>query len=172
MNIPAEFDEIRPYAPEELPQVFEELIADPMFKAVVGQVMPGIPFDMIAAQMLQCKTNLDFQKVFFYKLLKELVQKCAKGLVFDCSAIKDKSINYTFISNHRDIVLDSAFLCVVLIENDMNTVEIAIGDNLLIYPWIKKIVRINKSFIVKRGLGLREQLKSSMLMSRPAARTC
>ena len=165
MNIPAEFDEIRPYAPEELPQVFEELIADPMFKAVVGQVMPGIPFDMLAAQMRQCKTNLDFQKAFFYKLLKELVQKCAKGLEFDCSAIKDKSINYTFISNHRDIVLDSAFLSVVLIENGMNTVEIAIGDNLLIYPWIKKIVRINKSFIVKRGLGLREQLKSSMLMS-------
>ncbi len=165
MNIPAEFDEIRPYAPEELPQVFEELIADPMFKAVVGQVMPGIPFDMIAAQMRQCKTNLDFQKAFFYRLLKDLVQKCAKGLVFDCSAIKDKSINYTFISNHRDIVLDSAFLCVLLIENGMNTVEIAIGDNLLIYPWIKKIVRINKSFIVKRGLGLREQLKSSMLMS-------
>ena len=165
MNIPAEFDEIRPYAPEELPQVFEELIADPMFKAVVGQVMPGIPFDMIAAQMRQCKTNLDFQKAFFYKLLKELVQKCAKGLEFNCSAIKDKSINYTFISNHRDIVLDSALLSVVLIENGMNTVEIAIGDNLLIYPWIKKIVRINKSFIVKRGLGLREQLKSSMLMS-------
>lgn len=165
MNIPAEFDEIRPYAPEELPQVFEELIADPMFQAVVGQVMPGIPFDMIAAQMRQCKTNLDFQKAFFYRLLKDLVQKCAKGLVFDCSAIKDKSINYTFISNHRDIVLDSALLSVVLIENGMNTVEIAIGDNLLIYPWIKKIVRINKSFIVKRGLGLREQLKSSMLMS-------
>ena len=165
MTIPAEFDEIRPYAPEELPQVFEELIADPMFQAVVGQVMPGIPFDMLAAQMRQCKTNLDFQKAFFYKLLKELVQKCAKGLEFDCSAIKDKSINYTFISNHRDIVLDSAFLSVVLIENGMNTVEIAIGDNLLIYPWIKKIVRINKSFIVKRGLGLREQLKSSMLMS-------
>ena len=165
MNIPAEFDEIRPYAPEELPQVFEELIADPMFKAVVGQVMPGIPFDMIAAQMRQCKTNLDFQKAFFYRLLKDLVHKCAKGLDFDCSAIKDKSLNYTFISNHRDIVLDSAFLCVLLIENGMNTVEIAIGDNLLIYPWIKKIVRINKSFIVKRGLGLREQLKSSMLMS-------
>ena len=165
MNIPAEFDEIRPYAPEELPQVFEELIADPMFKAVVGQVMPGIPFEMLAAKMRECKTNLDFQKAFFYTLLKDLVKKCAKGMEFDCSAIKDKSINYTFISNHRDIVLDSALLSVVLIENGMNTVEIAIGDNLLIYPWIKKIVRINKSFIVKRGLGLREQLKSSMLMS-------
>ena len=165
MNIPAEFDEIRPYAPEELPQVFEELIADPMFKAVVGQVMPGIPFEMLAAKMRECKTNLDFQKAFSYTLLKDLVSKCAKGLEFECSAIKDKSINYTFISNHRDIVLDSALLSVVLIENGMNTVEIAIGDNLLIYPWIKKIVRINKSFIVKRGLGLREQLKSSMLMS-------
>ena len=165
MNIPAEFDEIRPYAPEELPQVFEELIADSMFQAIVAQVMPGIPFDMLAVQMRQCKTNLDFQKAFIYNLLKELVKKCAKGLEFECSAIQDKSKNYTFISNHRDIVLDSAFLSVVLIENGMNTVEIAIGDNLLIYPWIKKLVRINKSFIVKRGLGLREQLKSSMLMS-------
>ena len=165
MNIPAEFDEIRPYAPEELPQVFEELIADPMFKAVIGQVMPNIPFDILAVKLRECKTNLDFQKAFCYQLLKDIVAKCAKGLTFDCSAIKDKSTNYTFISNHRDIVLDSAFLSVVLIENGMNTVEIAIGDNLLIYPWIKKIVRINKSFIVKRGLGLREQLKSSMLMS-------
>ncbi|MBQ8521864.1 MAG: acyltransferase [Bacteroides sp.] len=166
MNIPAEFDEIRPYAPEELPQVYEELIADPMFRAVVAQAMPGIPFDMLAAQMRQCRTNLDFQKTFFYKLLKDLVQKCAKGLTFDCSAIEGKSVNYTFISNHRDIILDSAFLSVVLIDNGFNTVEIAIGDNLLIYPWIKKLVRINKSFIVKRGLGLREQLQSSMLMSK------
>ena len=142
MNIPAEFDEIRPYAPEELPQVFEELIADPMFQAIVARVMPGIPFDRLAVQLRQCKTNLDFQKAFIYNLLKELVKKCAKGLEFECSAIQDKSKNYTFISNHRDIVLDSAFLSVVLIENGMNTVEIAIGDHLLIYPWIKKIVRI------------------------------
>ena len=166
MNIPAEFDEIRPYAPEELPQAYEELIADPMFRAVVGQVMPGIPFEALAAKMKECKTNLEFQKTFFYTLLKDMVQKLSKGLEFDCSLLTDKSKNYTFISNHRDIILDSAFLSVVLIENGMNTVEIAIGDNLLIYPWIKKLVRINKTFIVKRGLGLREQLQSSMLMSR------
>ena len=98
MNIPAEFDEIRPYAPEELPKVFEELIADPMFKAVVENVMPGIPFDMIAAQMRQCKTNLDFQKAFFYRLLKDLVQKCAKGLDFDCSALQDKSKNSLLVT--------------------------------------------------------------------------
>ncbi len=161
-----EFDEIRPYNPEELPAVYEELIADPMFRAVVENVMPGIPFEGIAMKMRQCQTNLDFQKAFFYNLLQDLLKKASDGLTFDCSALTDKSRNYTFISNHRDIILDSALLCVQLIDNGMDTVEIAIGDNLLIYPWIKHLVRINKSFIVKRGIGLREQLKSSALMSR------
>lgn len=98
-------------------------------------------------------------KAFFYGLLWDLVKKCANGLTFDCSALTDKTMNYTFISNHRDIILDSAFLCILLIDQKMNTVEIAIGDNLLIYPWIKKLVRINKSFIVQRGLSMRQNWK-------------
>lgn len=166
MNIPAEFNEIRPYAPEELPQICEELIADPAFRAVVESVMPGVPFEALAMKMRQCKTNLEFQKTFFYGLLWDLVKKTAAGLTFDCSALTDKAKNYTFISNHRDIILDSAFLSILLIDQDMVTVEIAIGDNLLIYPWIQKLVRINKSFIVKRGLSLRQKLEASALMSR------
>ena len=76
---------------------------------------------------------------------------------------QDKSSLY--ISNHRDIILDSAFLCGKLIEKGMDTVEIAIGDNLLIYPWIKDLVRTNKSFIVKRGLSARQILESSQKLS-------
>ena len=68
MNIPAEFDDIRPYSPEELPQVFEELLADPSFQAVLTNVIPGIPIEMLAAQLHQCKTNLDVQKTFFLQL--------------------------------------------------------------------------------------------------------
>ena len=166
MNIPAEFDKIRPYTPEELPKIYEELIADPSFRAVVESVMPGIPFEALAEKMRLCRTNLEFQKAFFYGLLWDLVKKCANGLTFDCSALTDKTMNYTFISNHRDIILDSAFLCILLIDQKMNTVEIAIGDNLLIYPWIKKLVRINKSFIVQRGLSMRQKLEASALMSR------
>lgn len=166
MNIPAEFNEIRPYTPEELPQIYEELIADPAFRAVVESVMPGVPFEPLAMKMRQCKTNLDFQKAFFHGLLWDLVKKTAKGLTFDCSALPDLQENFTFISNHRDIILDSAFLCILLIDKDMVTVEIAIGDNLLIYPWIKKLVRVNKSFIVKRGLNMRQKLEASALMSR------
>lgn len=93
-------------------------------------------------------------------------EKTANGLTFDCSALSDLTRNYTFISNHRDIILDSAFLSILLIDKGMTTVEIAIGDNLLIYPWIHKLVRVNKSFIVKRGLNMRQKLEASALMSR------
>ena len=77
------------------------------------------------------------------------------------------SKRFTFISNHRDIVLDSALLDVMLIDaGHPTTVEIGIGDNLLIYPWIERLVRMNKAFIVRRGLSLRETLAASQLMSR------
>ena len=70
------------------------------------------------------------------------------------------------MSNHRDIVLDSAFLDILLIDHGFdNTIEIAIGDNLLIYPWIKTLVRLNKSFIVLRSVGMREMLMASKRMS-------
>jgi hypothetical protein len=73
---------------------------------------------------------------------------------------------YTFVSNHRDIVLDSAFLDVLLINHGHpTTVEIGIGDNLLIYPWIKRLVRMNKAFTVRRGLTAHEMMQSSQLMS-------
>ena len=74
---------------------------------------------------------------------------------------------YTFLSNHRDIVLDSAFLDAKLVEAGYpTTVEIGIGDNLLIYPWIKRLVRMNKAFTVRRGLTAHEMMRSSQLMSR------
>lgn len=166
MNIPAEFDEIRPYAPEELPQVFEELIADPAFQMVVNYLYPDTPFELIAAKMRQCKTNLDFQMAFGYDFVSGIARKYCQSLTMDCSSLPDKSLAYTYISNHRDIVLDAAFLSVLLIDNGMNTVEIAIGDNLLVYPWIKKLVRVNKSFIVQRALTMRQMLESSQRMSR------
>lgn len=167
MIIPAEFDEIRPYTPEELPEVFNELLADPSFQSVVAEIMPGIPLEVLGAQLRQCKTNLDVQKTFFHKLLHGIMDKYSDGFDMDTASLPDKTRNYTFISNHRDIVLDPGFLSVGLIDNQFpTTVEIAIGDNLLIYPWIKKLVRVNKSFIVQRALSMRQMLESSVRMSR------
>lgn len=167
MIIPAEFDEIRPYTPEELPEVFNELLADPSFQSVVAEIMPGIPLEVLGAQLRQCKTNLEVQKTFFHKLLHGIMDKYSDGFDMDTASLPDKTRNYTFISNHRDIVLDPGFLSVGLIDNQFpTTVEIAIGDNLLIYPWIKKLVRVNKSFIVQRALSMRQMLESSARMSR------
>lgn len=165
MNIPEKFDDIRSYNPEELPQVYSRLIADGQFKAVVGKVFQQVPFEALAAKLMQCKTNLDFQKAFCYPFLKDLLAKASKGCDIDISAI-DKTGRYTFVSNHRDIVLDSALLDVMLIEAGFKTTcEIAIGDNLLAAPWIEDLVRVNKSFIVKRSAGIREMLTNSRTMA-------
>lgn len=167
MKIPEEFDEIRPYTPEELPKIFEELLSDNDFKEVIKKVVPDTPIEALANTLRNCKTNLDVQKNIFYGLLHDIIKKCSDGFSFECSQISNKNKGYTFISNHRDIVLDSGFLSVGLIDSGFpTTVEIAIGDNLLIYPWIKKLVRVNKAFIVQRALSMRQMLESSARMSR------
>lgn len=164
MNL-SKFDEIRPFEPDELPEVFDRLIADAQFRAVLGYLYPGVPVDAIAAKMRQCRTSLDFQKAFCYGFLKDLLKKASTGCDMNAAAI-DTAGRYTFVSNHRDIVLDSALLDMLLIDSGFNTTcEIAIGDNLLAAPWIKDLVRVNKSFIVLRSAGIREMLANSRRMS-------
>lgn len=165
MKVPSEFDAIRPFEPEELPEVMERLIADPQFRMVMGYVFADVPFDALAAKMRQCKDNLSFQYTFPYVFLKQLIAKASTGCDMDHSSI-DINKRYTFISNHRDIVLDSALLDVLLFDAKCTTTcEIAIGDNLLAASWIKDLVRVNKSFIVERSAGIREMLASSKRLS-------
>lgn len=163
-----DFDAIRPLLPEELPAAFDELLADAQFCGIMQSFFKGVPIETLKSKMYACKDSLEVQKTFFYPLIHSVLQKCSKGFDMDASAIAPdaRTENFTFVSNHRDIVLDPALLSVLLIDNGFgNTVEIAIGDNLLIYPWIKTLVRINKSFIVQRSAGMREMLISSKRMS-------
>ena len=161
-----EFNEIRPYHDEELPQILEELIADPAFQKAACSAIPNVPYELLVQKMRACKTKRDFQEAFCYGILWKIAKGHTDGLTLDHTAIPDKSKAYTYMSNHRDIILDSGFLSILLIDQGMDTVEIAIGDNLLIYPWIKKLVRVNKSFIVQRALTMRQMLESSARMSR------
>ena len=160
-----DFDAIRPFEPQELPAAYDRLEQDAQFRAVVAYLYPQVPFEAIMQKMRTCKTCLDFQKAFCYPFLKDLMTKASKGFDIDIESI-DVTRRYTFVSNHRDIVLDSALLDVLLIDAGAGTTcEIAIGDNLLAAPWIKDIVRINKSFIVERSLGIREMLAASKRLS-------
>lgn len=160
-----QFDAIRPFEPEELPEVYDRLLADPQFNKLLAYLYPGIPVEAIAARMRQCATNIEFQKVFCYEFIKKLLAKASTGCDIDMQSI-DIDNRYTFISNHRDIVLDSALLDVMLFDSHCSTTcEIAIGDNLLALPWVKDLVRINKSFIVERGLPMRQMLMASKRLS-------
>ena len=161
-----DFDNIRPFEPEELPEAFASLLSDEEFLQIAEQFFPNVRTEAFRQQLVGCTTNLDVQIGFFLPLLTNLVKKCTTAFGFDSAAIPDKAQPYTFISNHRDIVLDSAFLSILLIANGFpTTVEIAIGDNLLIRPWIRTLVRINKSFIVQRSASIREKLASSKQLS-------
>lgn len=159
------FDAIRPFEPEEVPGAIDRMLADEQFRAVLTFAVPGVPFDKLVAQMKECHTCLDFQLKFCYHFLDSIVKKMSDGCDMDCEAVS-KEGRYTFVSNHRDIVLDSALLDKLLIDSGFGTTcEIAIGDNLLAAPWIKDLVRLNKSFIVERSVGMREMLASSKRMS-------
>lgn len=165
MNIPAVFDSIRPYEPSELPAVYDRLLSDSQFQKVVAFVMPGHDINQVAAMMHACKDNLQFQRTFCYTFLEQLLSKASTGCDMDCEAI-DIAQRYTFVSNHRDIVLDAALLDKLLIDAQCTTTtEIAIGDNLLTLPWVKDLARVNKSFIVERSLSPRQMLVASKRLS-------
>ena len=160
-----QFDAIRPFEPSELPEVFDRLLQNEQFLQVLAYLYPGVPKEAIGMKMHQCRTNLDFQKAFCYDFLKNLLAKASLGITADFYNIDVKK-RHTFVSNHRDIVLDSALLHVELIDAGSDTTtEIAIGDNLLKLPWVKDIVRLNKSFIVERSLPMRQMLMASKRLS-------
>ena len=160
-----QFDAIRPFEPSELPEVFDRLLQNEQFLQVLAYLYPGVPKEAIGMKMHQCRTNLDFQKAFCYDFLKNLLAKASLGITADFHNIDVKK-RHTFVSNHRDIVLDSALLHVELIDAGSDTTtEIAIGDNLLKLPWVKDIVRLNKSFIVERSLPMRQMLMASKRLS-------
>ncbi len=166
MHTPKEFDDIRPFEPEELPEVYNRLLDNQQFQRVLSYFYPDVPLEKIGARMRACTTNLDFQKVFGYEFVTFVLNRAAKSWDMNHSAISPEH-NYTFMSNHRDIVLDSAILSKLLIDAEFKTTcEIAIGDNLLSLPWVKDLVRVNKSFIVKRSASFREMLTSSKTLSR------
>jgi hypothetical protein len=159
------FDEIRCFKDEEVHAALERLSNEKQFMKVMSTIYPLLPKEVIKQRLMSFQSNFSFQKEIIYPFLQYLEANKTTGIKLNGVEIIQKEDAYLYISNHRDIILDSAFLCGKFIENEMDTVEIAIGDNLLIYPWIEDLARVNKSFIVKRGLSARSVLESSQRLS-------
>lgn len=159
------FEDIRSYNDNEYRSKAAALLNEPQFKSVIAAVMPGVDYELFSKKMLSIDSINNFQKEIIVPFLNNLIDKATTGL--ECEGIENLSQdkNYLFMSNHRDIVLDASFLCISLFRNGFDTCEIAIGSNLLIYDWITDLVRINKSFIVKRGVGVRQALEAAKQLS-------
>lgn len=161
-----EFDDIRPLYDEEVPGVIEELLDDPEFKRVVFFLLPDTDWEIFKTTMRSFKTKKEFQDGIVRQTVKYITDKTTSSL--DLGGVENVSKNkaYAYLSNHRDIIMDASALCILLADAGLDTTEIAIGDNLLIHPWIDKFVRLNKSFIVQRGVSIRQMLEVSGKLSR------
>jgi 1-acyl-sn-glycerol-3-phosphate acyltransferase len=165
MSIPKEFDEIRPYFDHEVNLAIQRLVKEETFLKALHFLYHGQPVDKIISKLLSIQTVSDFQKGFIGPTVKVITGKTSQGFTASGFENIDKEKAYLFISNHRDIILDSAILNVLMVDHDFETTRIAIGDNLLIAPWITDLVKLNKSFVVNRNVPVRQMLESSKRLS-------
>ena len=169
MNIqyttPEEFKDIAPIDDCEFSAKMAQLVKEPGFEHAIKYAMPDVDYPKFVAGLLQINNKRDFQSMIIAPFLEMLEKKTTSGLTISGIENIDKEKCYTFISNHRDIVLDASFLNVLLWRNNVPTTEIAIGNNLLIFEWISDLVRLNKSFIVKRNLRMLQALQAAKQLS-------
>jgi len=161
------FDDIRPFNDSEVNHYLQLLLQDEGFQHILEFIFRDqAKIDQAKILLSQVNTVKDLQFNFVYHLVNDLILKrSTDGLT--CSGLEhlDKSTSYLFISNHRDIILDSAFINYLIVLEGMNTTEIAIGNNLLIEKWIEYAVKLNRAFVVRRNLPARELLMASKKLS-------
>lgn len=161
------FDDIRPFNDSEVEKYIQLLLQDPYFNHILEFIFKVPEKVNYAKSMLQkIQTVKDLQHSFMYKLIEDLILKpSTDGLSSSGLENLEKDKSYLFISNHRDIILDSALLNYLIVDKGMNTTEVAIGNNLLIDNWIEYAVKLNRAFVVRRNLPVRELLMASKKLS-------
>ena len=159
------FDDIRPYNNDEVMGAIERLSSSEGLQNALRFIIPDLDWEQFVGTMRMCKTKEQFKAIFAYNAVMEIAKKTTFSLTISGRSRIPENKSCTFISNHRDIILDAAFLNALLFDIGHGMTQIAIGDNLLIHPWIDTIVRLSNCFIVKRDISARKLLKSSLQLS-------
>ena len=160
-----DFDPIRPFYDGEVPAAITRLLKEPSFALALQYIFPGKDPLKVKEVLLNIRSTKEFQEVIISEAVGNIVKASTKGLEESGLEILDPLKSYLFISNHRDIVLDSAFLNYLLFLKNFPTTRIAIGSNLLQRPWIEDLVKLNKNFIVHRDVHSRQAYDYSMRLS-------
>jgi 1-acyl-sn-glycerol-3-phosphate acyltransferase len=162
----SEFEDIRPYNDSEVPAAIERLLKEPGFRKTIKYFFPNVPIDVTENKLRNIRTIKDFQTQFIAVLVTGIEKMTTKSVKFLGLENIPEGKGYLIVSNHRDIILDSAILNTHLALASRDTSEIAIGSNLLIFPWITDLVKLNRTFVVKRNLSVKELMASSMIQSK------
>jgi len=159
------FDAIRPFYDSEINEAILNVVHHPMMKALMNFTFPEMPDEEWKEQLSKTHSIRDFQCKFIYHSLLKVLEKSSDGLTTSGFEKLEKGESYLFISNHRDILLDTTLLNVALFENDLVMTASAIGDNLVQKDFLNILAKLNRNFLVKRGLTPREMLESSKTLS-------
>jgi hypothetical protein len=160
-----DFEDIRSYNDQDVQPALARLLKEPMFLKASKYLHPTWSEDYLKTQFSKITTIKDFQKSVIHASVSSVIEKSTNGLEHSGIDNIPKEKACLFISNHRDIILDSAFLNIILFDYGYETTQIAIGDNLFIYPWITDFVKLNRSFVVQRGLPRNEKVLASRKLS-------
>ena len=161
----SKFDSIRPYYDAEINSAIKETVDHPMMKALMDFTFPGVDDEVWKTQLKKTYSIRDFQCNFIYHSIQKVIELTSDGLTTSGFETLEPNTSYLFISNHRDIILDTSLLNACLFENGLVMTASAIGDNLVKKTFMKTLAKVNRNFLVLRGLPPRELLQSSKLLS-------
>ena len=159
------FDDIRPYNDSEVHPALERIVANPLFSNVAQYLFPGQDENMFKQLLLSCNSKEDFQVKVMSQIVAKILHGTAKVLTFSGLEHFEGGKKHLIVSNHRDIVLDSAIIQLILFKHGVDTTEIAVGDNLITSSFIEDITRSNKMIKVIRSSNPREVYTTSKVLS-------
>lgn len=161
----SKFDDIRPFYDEEVYDALQNVAKHPMMKALMSFTFPNKDEDFWLNEFKNVNSINDFQSRFISQTVLQILERSSEGLTTSGFDQLDKNQSYLFISNHRDIVLDTSLLNLALLNGGFIMTSSAIGDNLVKKPFLHILAKLNRNFLVQRGVSIREQLNSSKILS-------
>ncbi|MCD6091808.1 MAG: 1-acyl-sn-glycerol-3-phosphate acyltransferase [Bacteroidales bacterium] len=161
-----DFDSIRPYNDSEVNEKLIKYNESSVFKKMIAHIYPTWTQKTIARRTKNITSAHAFQELLIFPAAKAAIDRSTEHFTISGLDNISPDENYLFISNHRDIVLDSTLLYYILYQNGYKPGQVAIGDNLLSSELVTDIVKMNRTFIVKRNLPAREMIEEAKILSR------
>ena len=159
------FKSIRPFNDDEVPRALLQIKDTPLIRAMMAYAFPEDTPAQREKRLLACQKVSDFQVDIMYQVVTKAIEKSITEFTCDGFSALDPKKAYVFVSNHRDIILDTSLLNVALHDNHLSMTASAMGDNLLKKKYLKILAMLNRNIIIYRSLPPREALEHSKLVS-------